>query len=118
MKKTLLIFALTLCINLYSQELSVKDSLWTKSGNIALLLNQTGYSDWVGGGTNNFSGTIKLDYEWEFENQGWNLPERDSKEWNRFNDELGEKMRGVGLVFEKYCKFTPDVGEGVHLLDE
>jgi len=27
-------------------------------------------------------------------------------------------MRGVGLVFEKYCKFTPDVGEGVHLLDE
>ena len=71
MKKTLLIFALTLCINLYSQELSVKDSLWTKSGNIALLLNQTGYSDWVGGGTNNFSGTLKLDYEWEFENQGW-----------------------------------------------
>jgi len=27
-------------------------------------------------------------------------------------------MRGVGLVFEKYCNFTPDVGEGVHLLDE
>jgi len=27
-------------------------------------------------------------------------------------------MRGVGLVFEKYCKFTPDVGEGVHLLDD
>ena len=72
MKKALLIFALTLCVNLYSQELSVKDSLWTKSGNIALLLNQTGYSDWVGGGTNNFSGTIKLDYEWEFENKGWN----------------------------------------------
>ena len=33
-------------------------------------------------------------------------------------DELGEKMRGVGLIFEKYCKFIPDVGEGVHLLDE
>ena len=72
MKKALLIFALTLCINLHSQELSVKDSIWTKSGNIALLLNQTGYSDWVGGGTNNFSGTIKLDYEWEFEDKGWN----------------------------------------------
>ena len=46
------------------------------------------------------------------------LPERGSEEWNKFNDELGEKMRGVGLIFEKYCKFTPDVGEGVHLLDE
>ena len=44
--------------------------------------------------------------EWDYtvitsmvENQGWNLPERDSKEGNRFTDELGEKMRGVGLVF-------------------
>ena len=46
------------------------------------------------------------------------LPDRESEEWNKFNDELGEKMRGVGLVFEKYCKFTPDVGEGVHLLDD
>ena len=52
------------------------------------------------------------------EKQGWDLPERESEEWNKFNDELGEKMRGVGLVFEKYCKFTPDVGEGVHLLDD
>ena len=57
--------------------------------------------------------------EWDYtvitsmvEKQGWNLPERESEEWNKFNDELGEKMRGVGLIFEKYCKFTPDVGEG------
>ena len=63
--------------------------------------------------------------EWDYtvitsmvEKQGWHLPERDSEEWNKFNDELGEKMRVVGLVFEKYCKFIPDVGEGVHLLDE
>ena len=63
--------------------------------------------------------------EWDYtvitsmvEKQGWDLPDRESEEWNRFNDELGEKMRGVGLVFEKCCKFTPDVGEGVHLLDD
>ena len=63
--------------------------------------------------------------EWDYtvitsmvEMQGWTLPEPDSKEWNNFNDELGEKMRGVGIVFEKYCKFVPDIGEGVHLLDE
>ena len=52
------------------------------------------------------------------ETQGWSLPEPDSKEWKDFNDELGEKMRGVGIVFEKYCKFVPDIGEGVHLLDD
>ena len=63
--------------------------------------------------------------EWDYtvitsmvETQGWSLPEKDSEEWKKFNDELGEKMRGVGIVFEKYCKFTPEVGEGVHLLDE
>jgi hypothetical protein len=58
-------------INLYSQEIVEKDSLWTSRGNIAVLLNQTGFSDWVGGGTNNFSGTIKFDYEWEFKEKGW-----------------------------------------------
>ena len=63
--------------------------------------------------------------EWDYtvitsmvEKQGWHLPDRESEEWNKFNDELGEQMRSVGLIFEKYCKFTPDVGEGVHLLDE
>ena len=63
--------------------------------------------------------------EWDYtvitsmvEAQGWTLPEHDSKEWVQFKDELGEKMRGVGIVFEKYCKFTPDIGEGVHLLDD
>ena len=63
--------------------------------------------------------------EWDYtvitsmvEKQGWNLPERETEDWIKFEDELGEKMRWVGIVFEKYCKFTPDVGEGVHLLDE
>ncbi len=63
--------------------------------------------------------------EWDYtvitsmvEKQGWNLPERETEEWNRFNDELGEKMRVVGIVFVQYFKFTPDVCEGVHLLDE
>ena len=58
-------------INLYSQEIVEKDSLWTTRGNIAVLLNQTGFSDWIGGGTNNFSGTLKFDYEWEYKDKGW-----------------------------------------------
>jgi len=69
---------------------------------------------------------IQMAYiEWDYtlitsmvENQGWLLPERDSEEWLQFNDELGESMRKVGIVFEKYCDFKSDVGEGVHLLDE
>ena len=72
MKNNLFIFFLALSVNLYSQESTPKDSLWTTKGNVAVLLNQTGFSDWVGGGTNNFSGTIKFDYEWEYTNLGWN----------------------------------------------
>jgi len=66
-----LIIILITSVNIYSQEIVEKDSLWTKRGNVTLLLNQTGFSDWVGGGTNNFSGTIKFDYEWEYKNRGW-----------------------------------------------
>ena len=66
-----LIIILIFSVNIYSQEIVEKDSLWTKRGNVAVLLNQTGFSDWVGGGTNNFSGTIKFDYEWEYRNKGW-----------------------------------------------
>ena len=63
--------------------------------------------------------------EWDYivitsmvEKQGWTLPEQDSEEYDYFKDELVEKMRGVGIVFEKYCKFIPDIGKGVHLLDD
>ena len=66
------IIILITSVNIYSQEIVEKDSLWTKRGNVAVLLNQTGFSDWVGGGTNNFSGTIKFDYEWEYRDKGWN----------------------------------------------
>ena len=66
-----LIIILITSVNIYSQEIVEKDSLWTKRGNVAVLLNQTGFSDWVGGGTNNFSGTIKFDYEWDYRNKGW-----------------------------------------------
>ncbi|MBT4812859.1 MAG: DUF3078 domain-containing protein [Cryomorphaceae bacterium] len=66
-----LIIILIFSVNIYSQELVEKDSLWTKRGNVTVLLNQTGFSDWVGGGTNNFSATIKFDYEWEYKDKGW-----------------------------------------------
>ena len=67
-----LIIILITSVNIYSQEIVEKDSLWTKRGNVAVLLNQTGFSDWVGGGTNNFSATLKFDYEWEYRDKGWN----------------------------------------------
>ena len=72
MKQNFLLIFLIISLNTFSQDEAKKDTLWTTRGNVAILLNQTGFSDWVGGGTNNFSGTIKFDYEWEYEDKGWN----------------------------------------------
>ena len=72
MKQKFLLIFLIIYLNSFSQDEAKKDTLWTTRGNVAILLNQTGFSDWVGGGTNNFSGTIKFDYEGEYEDQGWN----------------------------------------------
>ena len=71
MRFLLLITVFILSQTLYSQESEKIDSLWTKRGKVGVLLNQTGFSDWVGGGTNNFSGTIKFDYEWRYRYLGW-----------------------------------------------
>ena len=72
-----------------------------------------------------FTKSLMAYIEWDYtvitsmvENQGWSLPDRDTEDWDKFKDELVEKMRGVGIVFEKYCEFTPEVGQGVHLLDD
>ena len=72
MKQKFLLIFLIISLNSFSQDEAKKDTLWTTRGNVAILLNQTGFSDWVGGGTNNFSGTIKFDYEWEYEDKGGN----------------------------------------------
>ena len=72
MRNYFLLFSVFFILESYSQEVVDKDSLWVTRGNIAVLLNQTGFSDWVGGGTNSFSCTIKFDYEWELKNNGWN----------------------------------------------
>jgi hypothetical protein len=58
MRSILLISAFIFSQTLFSQESETLDSLWTKRGKVGVLLNQVGFSDWVGGGTNNFSGTI------------------------------------------------------------
>ena len=128
MKNNLFIFFLALSVNLYSQESTPKDSLWTTKGNVAVLLNQTGFSDWVGGGTNNFSGTIKFDYEWEYTNLGWNwltnfesaygLAKFKNAPFSRKIDDrvliqsiIGKEF-SKNLSFSAFFNFTSQIGKG------
>ena len=70
------IFFLFLILNVLSQEKAVDSTNvknnWTKSGNFTFLGNQSSYSYWTAGGQTSISGTIKIDYDFNFENNGWN----------------------------------------------
>ena len=62
-------------INLYSQEEIKKDSLetnWNLSGKFTFLGNQSSYSYWTAGGQTSVSGTIKIDYDFNYDKEGWN----------------------------------------------
>ena len=70
------IYFLFLILNVLSQEKAVDSTNvknnWTKSGNFTFLGNQSSYSYWTAGGQTSISGTIKIDYDFNFENNGWN----------------------------------------------
>ena len=75
-KLTFNIFFLFLILNVSSQEKAIDSTNvknnWTKSGNFTFLGNQSSYSYWTAGGQTSISGTIKIDYDFNFENNGWN----------------------------------------------
>ena len=75
-KLTFNIFFLFLILNVLSQEKAIDSTNvknnWNKSGNFTFLGNQSSYSYWTAGGQTSISGTIKIDYDFNFENNGWN----------------------------------------------
>ena len=76
MKKLILLLVLFPLIS-FGQEQKESDSIelksnWVKSGKFTFLGNQSSYSYWTAGGQTSISGTIKIDYDFNFENNGWN----------------------------------------------
>ena len=61
-------------INLHAQKEIKKDSLetnWNLSGKFTFLGNQSSYSYWTAGGQTSVSGTIKIDYDFNYDKDGW-----------------------------------------------
>ncbi|UTD15481.1 DUF3078 domain-containing protein [Tenacibaculum mesophilum] len=44
---------------------------WKRSGNISFLFNQSAFNNWLAGGTNNISGTIGLNYDFNYTKGDW-----------------------------------------------
>jgi hypothetical protein len=45
---------------------------WKFKGNFSLLFNQSTFDNWVAGGENNFSGNVGLNYDINYDKDGWN----------------------------------------------
>ena len=54
---------------------TVKDSLqgWSTKGKITFLINQTAFSNWDAGGDNSLSGSIKVNYDFDYKKGPWLL---------------------------------------------
>ena len=73
MKKLLAIAVLfgTLTINAQEEKKEEPKEGWKRSGNITFLFNQSAFNNWLSGGTNNISGTIGLNYDFNYAKGDW-----------------------------------------------
>ncbi len=76
MKSLLVVIILFFSLNnTQSQNDKVQDSIdnsWLLSGKFTFLGNQSSYSYWTAGGQTSVSGTIKIDYDFNYDKNGWN----------------------------------------------
>ncbi len=73
MKKLLAIAVLlgTLTANAQEEKKKEPKDGWKRSGNISFLFNQSAFNNWLAGGTNNISGTIGLNYDFNYTKGDW-----------------------------------------------
>jgi len=55
---------------LFSQSNDVPEK-WKNSGNALFLVNQSSFSNWTSGGQSSISGTLKIDYNFNYSDNGW-----------------------------------------------
>ena len=74
MNKILLLLNILITINSFSQTVlidSLKQEGWNKSGKVTFLVNQTAFSNWTSGGENSIAGALALDYNLNYNRNGW-----------------------------------------------
>ena len=61
-----------LCLTnlLFSQSNDIPEK-WKNSGNALFLINQSSFSNWTSGGQSSVSGTLKIDYNFNYSDNGW-----------------------------------------------
>ena len=67
---TYLVTFLLLTNILFSQSVDIPEK-WKNSGNALFLVNQSSFSNWTSGGQSSISGTLKIDYNFNYSDNGW-----------------------------------------------
>ena len=67
---TYLLTFLSLTNFLFSQSNDIPEK-WKNSGNALFLVNQSSFSNWTSGGQSSISGTLKIDYNFNYSDNGW-----------------------------------------------
>ena len=67
---TYLLTFLSLTNLLFSQSNDIPEK-WKNSGNALFLVNQSSFSNWTSGGQSSISGTLKIDYNFNYSDNGW-----------------------------------------------
>ncbi len=72
MKKVLAIaFLLAAMVTNAQEETEEPIEGWNKKGNFSFLFNQSAFDNWLAGGTNSISGTLGLNYDFNYLKGDW-----------------------------------------------
>lgn len=74
MKNLLFLLLVVFPFTLFAQETTEEEDPkegWTKTGKITLLLNQSAFSNWQGGGENSLAGNIGINYDFNYVKGVW-----------------------------------------------
>jgi len=72
MKKILLIGIVLAGMSINAQNKKIDStSNWTKKGTFTLLFNQATFSNWIAGGENSVSGTLNINYDFNYKKGNW-----------------------------------------------
>ena len=71
MKKILLILFILNFSLCFSQNTEETNPNWTKKGIITFLINQSSFDNWIAGGITNISGSIGLNYDFNYQKNDW-----------------------------------------------
>lgn len=132
MKKFILLAALALQLQVLNSQEKIQDSnpkpAWSKGGTFTFLLNQSSFENWIAGGVSNVSGTLGVNYDFNYSKEDWSWDNKlivafgvtkikeqdiqksdDRLEWNSTMSKKAKGYWNYSLFLNFKTQFTDDL---------